>query len=204
MGQTEFVRDWLAKTPSESRLLGPEPLLRNFAQRRQQLADAVAAGELTATIQAETAAEIRVASEFARAPGLQAVLLGPRDLRRTAETIGERFRGVVAPSGGDGESPWLSRDFAKCGSAGAALAILGDDPHRIRATAAGWVLDGLDREQALQALTSSPVTMFQADELAGIRAGSPADVVIWTGSPLDLQSRPVMTLVGGQVWEDTP
>jgi imidazolonepropionase-like amidohydrolase len=61
------------------------------------------------------------------------------------------------------------------------------------------VKDGLDRETALRALTINPARIAGIDErLGSIEPGKDADLVIWSGDPLDVLSRAVRVFVDGE------
>src|SRR5262249_5868932 len=60
------------------------------------------------------------------------------------------------------------------------------------------VKDGLDRENALRALTINPARIAGIDDrLGSIEPGKDADLVIWSGDPLDVLSRAVRVLLHG-------
>ena len=60
------------------------------------------------------------------------------------------------------------------------------------------VKDGLDRETALRALTINPARIAGIDDrLGSIEPGKDADLVIWSGDPLDVLSRAVRVFVDG-------
>jgi imidazolonepropionase-like amidohydrolase len=60
------------------------------------------------------------------------------------------------------------------------------------------VKDGLDRENALRALTINPARIAGIDDrLGSIEPGKDADLVIWSGDPLDVLSRAVRVFVEG-------
>jgi imidazolonepropionase-like amidohydrolase len=61
------------------------------------------------------------------------------------------------------------------------------------------VKDGLDRETALRALTINPARIAGIDDrLGSIEPGKDADLVIWSGDPLDVLSRAVRVFVDGE------
>jgi len=60
------------------------------------------------------------------------------------------------------------------------------------------VKDGLDRETALRALTINPARIAGIDDrLGSIEPGKDADLVIWSGDPLDVLSRAERAFIGG-------
>lgn len=62
---------------------------------------------------------------------------------------------------------------------------------------------GLPEEVALRAVTIEPARAALIDHrLGSLEAGKDADVVIWTGNPLDVRNRPVLAMIGGKVAYD--
>jgi imidazolonepropionase-like amidohydrolase len=86
--------------------------------------------------------------------------------------------------------------------AGVTIAITTDHPvvpiHFLAHQAALSVKDGLDRETALRALTINPARIVGVDDrLGSIEVGKDADLVIWSGDPLDVLSRAERALIEG-------
>jgi imidazolonepropionase-like amidohydrolase len=87
-------------------------------------------------------------------------------------------------------------------AAGVTIAITTDHPivpvHFLVYQAALAVKHGLDRETALRAITINPARIVGiADRVGSIAPGKDADLVIWSGDPLDVQSRVERVLVDG-------
>ena len=62
---------------------------------------------------------------------------------------------------------------------------------------------GLPEEVALRAVTIEPAKAALIDHrLGSLEAGKDADVVIWTGNPLDVRNRPVLAMIAGKVAYD--
>ena len=79
-------------------------------------------------------------------------------------------------------------------SAGVTIAITTDHPvvpiNFLAHQAALSVKHGLDRDTALRALTINPARIIGVDDrLGSIEPGKDADLVIWSGDPLDVLSR---------------
>jgi imidazolonepropionase-like amidohydrolase len=90
----------------------------------------------------------------------------------------------------------------KLARAGVTIAITTDHPvvpiNFLVHQAALAVKDGLDRDTALQALTINPARIVGIDErLGSLEVGKDADLVVWSGDPLDLLSRVEHALVDG-------
>lgn len=61
------------------------------------------------------------------------------------------------------------------------------------------VKEGLSRQTALESLTINPARMFGLDDRIGsLVPGTDADVVVWSGDPLDLESRVQRVFVDGR------
>jgi imidazolonepropionase-like amidohydrolase len=86
--------------------------------------------------------------------------------------------------------------------AGVTIAITTDHPvvpiNFLAHQAALAVKDGLDRRVALEALTINPARIAGIDgRLGSIEVGKDADLVIWSGDPLDVLSRVQRALIEG-------
>jgi imidazolonepropionase-like amidohydrolase len=86
--------------------------------------------------------------------------------------------------------------------AGVKVAITTDHPvvpiNFLVYQAALAVKDGLDPEAALRALTVNPASMLGLDDRIGaLKAGLDADVVLWSGDPLNMMNRALRVFVRG-------
>ncbi|GAA3586136.1 amidohydrolase [Amycolatopsis ultiminotia] len=86
--------------------------------------------------------------------------------------------------------------------AGVKIAITTDHPvvpiNFLVYQAALSVKDGLDPETALKALTLHPAEMLGlSDRIGSLAAGRDADVVLWSGDPLDVMNRAMRVFVRG-------
>jgi imidazolonepropionase-like amidohydrolase len=91
----------------------------------------------------------------------------------------------------------------KLASAGVTIAITTDHPvvpiNFLAHQAALSVKHGLDRDNALRALTINPARIIGVDDrLGSIEPGKDADLVIWSGDPLDVLSRVTRALIDGE------
>ncbi len=90
----------------------------------------------------------------------------------------------------------------KLAAAGVTIAITTDHPvvpiNFLVHQAALSVKYGLDRDVALRALTINPARIVRIDDrLGSIEPGKDADLVIWSGDPLDVLSRVQLALIDG-------
>jgi imidazolonepropionase-like amidohydrolase len=88
--------------------------------------------------------------------------------------------------------------------AGVKLAITTDHPvvpiNFLVYQAALAVKDGLEPEAALRALTVNPASMLGLqDRVGSLKPGLDADVVVWSGDPLDVMNRALRVFVRGRV-----
>jgi imidazolonepropionase-like amidohydrolase len=69
----------------------------------------------------------------------------------------------------------------------------------ITQSAGNAVAEGLPWDDALRAITLSPAEMYGvADRVGSIEVGKDADIVIWSGDPLELTNYPDQVLIKGQ------
>jgi imidazolonepropionase-like amidohydrolase len=100
----------------------------------------------------------------------------------------------------------LNRSLANPGRlarAGVTIAITTDHPvvpiHFLVHQATLAVKEGLDRDTALRSLTINPARIAGVDDrLGSIEPGKDADLVLWSGDPLDVFSRAQRALIGGR------
>jgi imidazolonepropionase-like amidohydrolase len=88
-------------------------------------------------------------------------------------------------------------------AAGVTVAIATDHPvvpiHLLIVQAALAMKEGLDRETALRAVTITPATIMRvADRVGSLVPGKDADLVIWSGDPLDVMSRAEAAYIAGR------
>ncbi len=88
---------------------------------------------------------------------------------------------------------------------GVKISLVTDHPvipiEHLRVCAALAVREGLDDMAALKALTLWPAQILNTDdELGSISSGKKADLVIYSGHPLDYRSRVEKVMVDGRMW----
>lgn len=160
--------------------------------------------ELTAYIYAQTVDEIAAALSVIEEYDLKVVLVGARQADEIAETIVKREIPVIY-----GPLLWRSKDkdlarVAKLADAGATLAFASfaprSDPGDIRTSAILAVRYGLDREDALKALTLNAARLLGLEgRIGSIQKDRDADLVVLDGDPLEPSSRIEMVIVDGSI-----
>ena len=92
---------------------------------------------------------------------------------------------------------------ARLAAAGVTIAITTDHPvvpiHFLIHQVTLAVKEGLDRETALRSVTINPARIIGvAGRLGSLTVGKDADLVIWSGDPLDVMSRAEVAYIGGR------
>jgi imidazolonepropionase-like amidohydrolase len=87
--------------------------------------------------------------------------------------------------------------------AGVKVAITTDHPvvpiHFLVHQATLAVKEGMDRTEALRALTINPAQILRLDDQVGaLKPGLDGDVVVWSGDPLDVMSRALRVFINGR------
>ena len=200
LGQLQLVRQFLDDESQQTRLYLPAAVKR-FMEREQRLAvQSLRERRRVVLIHAETDAEIRAACEIVEQYALSAALVNPRQLDPFISRLGQLGMGVVARPVSTSDYSWYADDLARASQAGVPIAFGGDDAHSLRMTAAMAVASGMSSEAALKGLTTDGARVCgMQPNVAGLASGSPADFVIWNGSPLNLCAKPLHIVVDGQI-----
>lgn len=82
-----------------------------------------------------------------------------------------------------------------------AISTLGDvqQARTLRQLAGVAVGNGLPWDKALDAITAVPAQIFGVRDRGALERGAAADLVVWSGDPLELASRPEVLIIGGAV-----
>ena len=148
---------------------------------------------------------IRIAREF----GLGLTLDHCTEGHLIAEEISRSgFPAIVGPSLASRSKLEVSEsDFRTAGmlkKAGVKIALTTDHPvSRIQylpMCAALAAREGLGEEAALRAITIDAAKICRVDSRVGsLKVGKDADIVIYSGSPLEIASKAIYTIINGQI-----
>lgn len=172
----------------------------------------VVEGEAPLLIHADRAADIRQVIAFKqRHPGMNVVLVKGMEAWRVADELASAKIPVIIdpefnlPGGFDQMGATLA-NAARLYNAGVTIAI-GMETHNIRLAtqhAGNAVAHGLSHEAAMAALTVNPARIFGMEGTIGSLAkGARADLVIWSGDPLEVTEAAETVLINGKVIEHT-
>jgi imidazolonepropionase-like amidohydrolase len=94
-----------------------------------------------------------------------------------------------------------AQNVTRLAAAGVPVMLNTGDAHNIRVlrqVAGNAVRAGLDRRAAIKAITQTPADTFGMPNRGRLTKGAQANLVVWSGDPLELSSAPIAVLIGGQ------
>jgi imidazolonepropionase-like amidohydrolase len=151
----------------------------------------------------DIATAIRLADEF----GYRLVINHGTEAHKIADVLAERDIPVIFGPMFTSRSKVELKDRAianlgKLAAAGVRVAITTDHPvvpvNFLVHQASLAVKEGLPRETALEALTVNPAAFLKLDDRVGsLTPGLDGDVVVWSGDPLDVNSRAERVFIEG-------
>lgn len=159
-------------------------------------------GKLACLFETTTRPDVARAVEFAKAHELKGAIHGCPLAGELAEQIRAAKLDVIVPALPAGTERRALKAVLELQKNGVRFGFGLDSPFNnpagLRFSAALCVREGLDPKAAWNALTSDAARIAGVDERVGrIERGMDADLVLWSGDPLDLGSRVVATYVGG-------
>lgn len=159
----------------------------------------------------DIATAIHLADEF----GYRLVVNHGTEAHKVADILAERGIPVIFGPMFTSRSKVELKDraianLAVIAAAGVRVAITTDHPvvpiNFLVLQASFAVKEGLPREVALEALTVNPASILGLDgRIGSLTPGLDGDVVLWSGDPLDMNSRAERVLIGGVTvfeWDD--
>lgn len=159
--------------------------------------------ELPALFEVESPSDVRRAIDFAKRHKLAGALSGADWTGELARDVKASGLSVVGPTLRVGEDRRTLRAMVALGAAdvpfGFGLAAPFSHPASLRLSAALCVREGLAREKAWRGLTSESARIAGVEQRVGSLAeGLDADLVLWSGDPLELSSSVVSVYVDGK------
>lgn len=157
----------------------------------------------------DRAVDIRRTIEFVREEKIRAIIRGGSEAWRVAPELAAAGIAVIVdpldnlPSGFDNIGATM-HNAARLRAAGVTVAISmrdtdNDDAGKVRQAAGNAVARGLGWNDALAAITRVPAELFGvADRFGSLERGRVADLVLWSGDPLDVSSLPELVVSAGR------
>ena len=195
-GQKQLLRQSLSGDLIQSRVFVPASIAERMAAERADTLAAVASGKQPVLMVAQTDLEIRSALDLIEEYQLRAALAGARQLRPFLDRMRALQVTVIARSIGPQDFDWYPADLAHAAAQGVSVAFSGESGEELSATASLAVEAGMSPAAALNGLCNTSLKFFGGD---GFVEGAPADLIVWSTSPIDLGGRPLMVVVDGQL-----
>jgi imidazolonepropionase-like amidohydrolase len=181
---------------------------RSFAPSRLDLESlaGVLDGKLPVIFHVDRAADILAALNVAKEFKLRAVIAGGAEAWKVAPTLAAaKVPVIVFPLMQPGSFDALGAredNAALLHAAGVPVAISSGDTHnarKLRQVAGNAVRSGLPREAAIAALTRVPAeTLGMGARYGTLAPGKVANLVVWSGDPLELSSQATEVVIRGQ------
>jgi len=158
----------------------------------------------------DRASDILQVIRFSTRHGLNSVISGGTEAWMVADQLAEAGVPVLvnALSNLPGDFDQLGArmdNAAMLNQAGVTIAFMGAGTHqarKLRQIAGNAVANGLTYEAGLAAMTVSPAVIFAlGDEYGSIEENSIADLVIWSGDPLDVTAAADQVIIAGKMVE---
>jgi imidazolonepropionase-like amidohydrolase len=168
----------------------------------------VVRGRMKLIVGVHRAADILEVLKLAREYRLNIVLAGAEEGWMVADQIARARVPVLLNPTANLPSSFEARgstmeNAARLHAAGVTIAFANTDGgHRareLRYNAGNAVAHGLPHRAALAALTANPARIFGETKVGTIERGKQADIVVWTGDPLEPISQPIAILIKGAV-----
>lgn len=199
-GQIDLASESLLGRTMDWQLYVPESMRTKLNEQQKQSIQALLERKQTAFWVVDSQAESDAALRLSRAFRLRSLLIEPLEIRHAEWDAEPGSLGVIL-----GPKQWLQAAhewrawLARCQwPIGYGMGT----GQELRLMAGLSVQMGLTPEKALLGLTRGPDGLLGLPEGFGQwRPDGDADCVIWTGSPLDLQSKPQFVIVQGRLVE---
>lgn len=183
---------------------------RQFSAERLDLEalQPVLAGRMPLVIRAHRASDLLAAARMAGELKIKVIIEGGTEAWVVADALAEAKIPVVLdplenlPYNFD-RIRARNDNATRLAKAGVKVAIstLGSasNVRRLRQLAGNAVANGMPWHQALDSITRVPAELYGAKKLGRIDVGAPADLVVWSGDPLELSTSPLAVIIAGEM-----
>jgi len=164
-------------------------------------------GQIPLVVSAHRASDIERAVALGGKFGIRVIISGGAEAWKLKELLAQKNIPVIVDpeSNGPGSFDQIhgrADNAAVLEKAGVPLIISSFSTHNARKLAqmAGTsVREGLGYEAALKAITETPAKVFGLKGIGTIEAGATANIVLWSGDPLELSSAPTKLWIHGKL-----
>lgn len=170
-------------------------------------------GRIPMLVEADKASDIEAAMKLSRDYGFRLIILGGAEAWQLADKLAAARVPVLTGAMNNIPESFVSlgqrqENAGILSKAGVPVTVVGNagggdeeafNVRNVRFEAGNAVAYGMDWNAALRAITLTPAETFGvADRVGSLAPGKLADVVIWSGDPLDFASQPEHVFVRGQ------
>jgi imidazolonepropionase-like amidohydrolase len=170
-------------------------------------------GRIPMAIEADKASDIEAAMKLAKDYGFKLIVVGGAEAWQIADKLAAARVPVLTGAMNNIPDSFTSlgqrqENAGILSKAGVQVSVIGNagggdeeafNVRNIRFEAGNAVAYGMDWNAALRSITLTPAETFGvADRVGSLAPGKVADVVIWSGDPLDFASQPEHVFVRGQ------
>ncbi|MEE2830554.1 MAG: amidohydrolase family protein [Myxococcota bacterium] len=194
-----FARDRRAYDQNRTRSL-------DASRRDLEALQPVLRGEAPLILRADRAAQIEAILRFAQREKIEVILRGGAEAWMHAEGLAKAGIAViidplVTGAGSFDQRAARADSAAILAEAGVAVLMSNHSAHfarNLRQLAGNAVRAGMDHDQAMQAITQTPAEVFGLEQSGRLEPGKRANIVLWSGDPLEISTRPILVLIGGR------
>ena len=196
-GQVSMIGNLFDGKLASSRVYLSDSLADLVAKDKLDCVSKVSSGERKCVFLANEKVEIRSVMALAKEHGVHPVLASSGAVGDVADKLAKAKMGLLVTPVGVADYVRGPLQIKTAVQAGVEIGFVGDSADQVRTTASMLVAAGVPGDVVLRGLTVGGAELVGMKD-TGIVEGAHADFVVWTGSPLDLASKPVSVVVDGK------
>lgn len=181
---------------------------REYAASRLDLEalQPVLAADIPLVLTVHRASDIRAALRLARETGIRLAIRGGAESWMVADELAGAGVAVILDPTANLPASFESLDASlltarRLHAAGVAISFAEATSHNarnLRQLAGNAVAHGLPWEAALAAITRNPARLYGQDRSGAVEVGMVADLVVWSGDPLEVTTHAERVYIGGE------
>ncbi|MBL8816541.1 MAG: amidohydrolase family protein [Planctomyces sp.] len=201
-GQLSLLNQYFSGTPVSSNLYVPDSVRSLLTAEHERVLGTLKNRSTVAIIEASSSPEVDAAVSLIKRFELNAMILHPEDPQTSIDALQQLQAGLIVRTSRTTDRDWYAQDIAAASNKGIKIAVSGSDASGMRQTLAVLTNAGMSPEAALRSVTSDAADRFGLMNLGRLAENSAADIVIWSGSPLNPSARPIHVIVDGRLMKD--